>query len=221
MLKARIVAVVSLLTFLLALFVAPTAFQQETRYYAGYALGDGYYGVAGDIYTIDPAIPVDEIFAQWVDIVIDPHMGYWIQTGYTAGPDTGYELRFYVETMDENGHKLIWVPNVVPRAGITYTYIITGGIFNNKEGWEVIIRQGSTDLYTTIVYTNPYTADDLHAFSETSTYLINIDGTHFSSLSYYTGRSFPLWYQHYYYVDPPYWIQQISHYEFYAGGGGA
>ena len=194
--------------------------QQTVRYYAGYTFGKGYYGVSGDIYTINPSVQGSNFIAQWVTIIISHSREYWIQVGYNKGFDTQYKLKFYVEKMDANGYSIIWVSSVTPSPSTTYTYIIVGGVFNNKYGWEVTIRRGIDDLYSTVIYTNPYTAEDLQAFSETTTTKINIDNTHFSSLSYYTGRSFPLWDQHSAHVDKPYWIQEISDYEFKAGGGG-
>ena len=91
---------------------------------------------------------------------------------------------------------------------------------NSLYGWDVRIRRCIQDLYRIIIYAVPYSAVDLQAFSETTTTSMRIDNTHFNGLRYYTGRSFPLCDDREARVNPPYWIQEISHYEFKAGGGG-
>ncbi len=206
-------------TFLLSNLVV-LAQETSVSYYAGYILGKGYYGVSGDIYIINPSVQGPNFIAQWVNIMISCSRGYWIQVGYDKGADTEYKLKFYVEKMEADGYSLTWVSGTTPSENTVYTYVIAGGIFNNKYGWKVIIRKGINDLYSTIIYTNPYRSEDLYAFSETTTPEINIDNTHFSSLAYYTGRSFPLWNQHNARADKPYWIKEVSNYEFKAGGGG-
>ncbi len=191
------------------------------RYYVGYTFGRGYYGISGKIFTINPSVQDINYIAQWIGITTSYSRGYWIQVGYNKGFDTNYKLKFYVEKKDKNGHSIIWVSSATPSAGTTYTYIIIGGTFDNGNGWKVIIRHGVNEIYSTIVHTDPYTSEDLQAFSETTSDTICIDGTHFSSLSYYTGRSFPLWDQHEAHVDEPYRIQEVSDYEFIAWGGGS
>ncbi len=209
-----LVLLISVLSFL------PASVDAQTRYYAGYYFGDGYYGVSGDIYTISPSVSGANFVCQWINIIISYSRYYWIQVGYNKGFDTDYQLKFYVERNDANGYSIHWVADATPSAGTIYTYIIVGGIFNGKYGWDVSIREGIYIIYDDIFYTSPYAAEDLQAFSESTTSKINIDGTHFSGLSYYTGRGFPLWYQHTAEADSPYYIIEISDYEFTAGGGG-
>ena len=40
--------------------------------------------------------------------------------------------------MDAKGYSLIWVPNTAPAPGVTYNYVIVGGIFNGGYGWEYV-----------------------------------------------------------------------------------
>ncbi|RLG72598.1 MAG: hypothetical protein DRO23_10195 [Thermoprotei archaeon] len=68
--------------------------------------------------------------------------------------------------------------------------------------------------------TNPFDCDDVQAFSKTTIGEINIDGAHFSELSYFNGRGFPLWNHHVPRADPPYYLVEVSDYKFYAYGGG-
>lgn len=219
--RATIPLLIVFLILISIVIAAPPIYAQSgSRYYAGYRLGRGYYGVSGNIYTINPAVTGWNFIAQWVCVVISYRYRYWVQVGYSKGFDTDYQLRFYVEKLDQNGYSIIWVLNPTPSAGTTYTYIIAGGIFDGRYGWDIRVRRGIQDLYRTIIYTVPYSAEDLQAFSETTTTSIRIDNTHFSGLSYYTGRSFPLWDDREARVNPPYWIWEISHYEFKAGGGG-
>ena len=65
-----IVFTIFVLASLLFLFVVTVTSQNVTRYYAGYYLGKGYYGIAGDIYTINPSVYGNNFVAQWVDISI-------------------------------------------------------------------------------------------------------------------------------------------------------
>jgi len=152
-LRAYIAIVFLTLVILSPLFTALA--QQTVRYYAGYTFGEGYYDVSGNIYTINPSVQGSNFIAQWVGIIISHSREYWIQVGYNKGFDTQYKLKFYVEKMDANGYSIIWVPTVTPLAGTTYTYIIVGGVFNNKYRWKITIRRGIDNLYSTVIYTNP------------------------------------------------------------------
>jgi len=190
-----------------------------TRYYAGYRLQENYFGVSGSIYTIDPDVTGENIFAQWVCIVIDPARGYWVQIGYTKGFDTDYNLVFYAEVNDNYGYEIRFFGT--PEPGDTYTYTIVADTYNGTRVWHGYIRQGGTLLYEIIIPADPIASYELQAFSEASTTDIVIDGTHFSGLAYYTGRDFLYWYTHTVYVSSPYWIEEISDYEFMAWGGGS
>ena len=189
-----------------------------TRYYAGYRLQQGYYGISGSIYTIDPDVTGENIFAQWVCIVVDPARGYWVQIGYTKGFDTNYSLVFYAEAFDYYGYRIRFFGN--PEPGTTYTYSIVADTYNGIPIWHGYIRQGEELLYNIIIFANPLWSYELQAFSEATSTDIVIDGTHFSELAYYADSDFLYWYTHTAHVDSPYWMEEISDYEFMAWGGG-
>lgn len=216
--SATFASITAVIIIVLILTISAHQALAQTRYYAGYFLLYGYYGVSGKIYTIDPDVPSGEIFAQWVTILIDSQKYYWVQVGYTKMYYTNYELKFYIEVNDSLGHRLWFFDAPVP--GVTYTYTITAGTNNGHPVWYVTIKEGSSEVLNTWVYGDPVSSDYLEALSETSTTSISIDGTHFSNLAYWTGRGFPLWFTHLPYYDSPYRLNEISDYEFTARGGG-
>lgn len=173
------------------------------------------FGVYAYVYTIDPTVPNYEAHFQWDTIVLDYDRGYWLQLGYHSNPPYHGRI-FYYEVFDSNGsiHQDL---QIAPDTGETYKYII---VYTPLPNWKFIIRQGTTDIYSKEVSVDPYYSKDLQAFVETTTSSINIDGTHFSNLMYYTGQAWPYWDRHYPWVDSPYYLEEISHYEFRAGGGG-
>lgn len=90
-----------------------------------------------------------------------------------------------------------------------------------EQVWRFYIRDSSGNtLYTTDVSANPYSPKDLQAAAETSDSHIRLDGTHFKYISYYYGRSWPLWNMHVNFTTGPYRLTQVSNSEFYASGGG-
>jgi len=213
------ISAIAIVTFVVLIIYASYSASAITRYYAGYRLQQGYYGVSGSIYTINPDVTGENIFAQWVCIVVDPTRGYMVQLGYTKGYDTNYSLVFYAEIVDALGH---WVALFgTPEPGTTYTYTIVAGTYDGIPVWYGYIRQGGELLYDVMFYTTSLSSYELQAFSETTSTDIVIDGTHFSDLAYYTGRDFSYWYTHTAYVDSPYWMEEISDYEFMAWGGGS
>ncbi|MEM2088455.1 MAG: hypothetical protein QXF52_07280 [Thermoproteota archaeon] len=208
-----------LLLLILAITETPIrVHSQPNRYYAGYLMY-GYatyapWGVYAQIYTIDPGfVWWWDVFAEWDAVVLSYTYDCWIQVGYTK---EGFNLRFYLEKKDNNGRQYSPYPTG-PSPGVTYSYTIV----NVKGGmWCVRIRDlNGYTLYETTISVSPYEPKDLEASAETSNPSIHLDGTHFMYLSYYTGRSWPLWNMHVSAQDWPYTLTQVSHYEFYASGG--
>ena len=188
----------------------------EEKYKAGYLHGRGRWGVSAHIYTIDPSVPFNKRFSEWDCIIISYYYGYWLQTGFRE-KNIGWEYRhFYIEKKDINGH-LIWAVDGTPQAEHTYTYIIVHAQESDPGWWKVIIREGAQEKYSQRVWVNPYAPVDLQAFVEvTCTTAIDIDGSHFSSLSYFTGSWWPYWDRHEKRERYPYLVDERGHYEFYA-----
>ena len=196
---------------------------QASRFYAGYYYfgysGQAPWGVYARIYTIDPNVPSYEAHFQWDTVILDYDRGYWLQLGYHRNPPY-HGLVFYWEVFDsdESTHTDL---DISPTVGATYRYTIVYAEKTDPTLWDFLIRdETSNTIFSLEVSANPYTPIDLQAFVETTTGSINIDGTHFSYLSYFDGRSWPLWDRHVPRADSPYWLDEISHYEFRAGGGG-
>lgn len=197
----------------------------STRYYAGYYYnGSGRWGVKADIFIEWLEMPLNQWAAEWDCIILQYYPGlYWLQTGYIQHyiwviffPVVYW--RFYAEKMDENGH---WIEELLPLApipGHTYTYTILK--FPLFDLWIYAIHEGSTQIYGSffplIVYHVPV---DLQAFVETFTPLTHIDGSHFSKISYLYESSWRYWDRYDPKADPPYYLNEISDYEFYAYGG--
>lgn len=201
----------------------PIKAQDPPPYYAGYY----FYGkevpyasgVSGKIYTINPEVPGTNYFAQWVTVMLSLRDRYWIQIGYAKDlAHTGLTLLFYIEILDAWGHRWHWISTPKPQEGIVYKYTIVPAYSNNE--WKCTIEREGNNIFEALKETNPFDCVDLEAFSETGIGEINIDGTHFSELSYFTGRGFPLWDHHVPHADSPYYLEEIADYEFYAYGGG-
>ena len=211
---------VMILSFILIslLFAVQIITASPERYYAGYY----YYGTAGypppngvsaDIYTINKEVSGENFYAQWPCVILSYAYKYWVQVGYNKGYDSNYQLLWYVEKQDINGYQIIWYKKDSPLSGITYHYYLY------QPRGTTIWRAGVTGYFEQELEVSPYTARDYQAFSETTTQSINIDGTHFLYISYAKGSDWYLWDRHLSRADNPYWVKEISDYEFKAGGG--
>jgi len=208
--------------------------QGVTRYHAGYlhynSLTTSYShpGVYAEIYTIDPSVVLSELFAEWVTTILSYQNGYWIQVGYIKCYSmTGTtELRYYVEYMDSTtpNPQIYPLPNG-PSAGTWHSYSTRRPYDlpwedpprDNPNEWRFYIDESR--VYT--LYPDPPIPVDEQACAETSNTVINIDGTHFNELRVFDPQNYWLrWITHVKKQDPPYIVTEISHYEFYANGGG-
>ena len=195
----------------------------STRYHAGYYGHNNPQGVKGTIFTEDSPPPIWELFAEWVNIRISYAPNYWVQLGYQEHwiwliffPIV--TIDFYFERNDVTG-RYASISFLKPVVGHTYKYTIyyqTGGLYCwhfNVYEWQNLIWGGDT-------VTNPQGYIGIEAFVETSVTSINIDGSHFSSLKYYTGSDWYLWTSYTPHSTGPYAVQPVYPYEFYAWGGG-
>lgn len=219
---------VLIIILLLAIMLCPVslALAQAQRWYAGYYYrsyeGWGPYGVTGRIYTIDPYVPSYDAHFQWVTVILSYDPLYWLQLGYHRNPPH-HGLLFYWEAFDSTISEHNDIQNPTPTFGEDYSHLIVSlqenewykfHVYETYDGQVGLIWQHEISV-------KPYAAVDLQAFVETTTYGINIDGTHFSGLRhYYGGRGWFLWNRHVPGVDYPYQLNEISHYEFQASGGG-
>jgi len=196
----------------------------QTRWYAGYY----YYnyegpscifkGVRSRIYTINVPIAEDEAYAEWVTVILRYYPKYWVQVGYYKGWYTGYVLRYYIEKYDSNGHTLIILYDMgTPSHGEWHIYEIKQPAYGVN--WNFYIDY----TYAGSFSTNPSCSRDLQAFVETWSPYVNIDESHFQDISYrlilYNRPVWILWDRHEPRSDDPYWICEVSHHEFLAGGG--
>ncbi|MGC9014354.1 MAG: hypothetical protein ACP5KW_08300 [Thermoproteota archaeon] len=197
---------------------------QASRLYVGYFYfgppgGNAPWGVYSRILTINPAIPTYYAHLQWVTIMLSYDRYYWLQTGYYKDGTKNNPV-FYWEVFDSS-QKISYKLSIGPTTGATYSYTIVHAQKTDPKLWDFLIRDSSGQtIFNKEISADPYVPIDLQAFVETTTSYINVGGTHFSYLSYYNGQSWLLWNRHAAYVDPPYWLDQVSHYEFKAGGGG-
>jgi len=189
------------------------------RYYAGYYYGGAKWGVTAKIYTIDASIPFWNGYAEWITVIISYSYEYFIQLGYFKQWKLWIERNFYVETKSAYGYQQKKVDGK-PEARHTYTYVIAHAQKADPELWRVTIREGAQELYSGEVRVKPYEPEDLQAFVETTTTKICIDGSHFSDICYFDGRSWPYWDKHLPRADSPYYLYEVSHHEFDAHGGG-
>lgn len=212
----------------LALFPASSALAlpDPDPLYAGYNHRRARWGVSAFIYMMDADVPWhwnwENRYSEWDCIVLDYSPAYWLQTGYRKWWWGNRE--FYVEKKDENNHKL-WPVDGVPQAGHTYRYRIRNLQYTEPDpypdihDYRVTIREGSQTLHSGTYWLDPYEPCDLQAKIESQDARIHIDGSHFSGLRYPSGGSWLLWDRHFGKADPPYKIDEVSHYEFYASGG--
>lgn len=219
-----------LFTALISIVFLPimnVAAASSNRYYAGYY----YYGysstspdgVQAEVFTKNTGIPPwFEFVAEWDTIMISYSPKYWVQLGYIIHwvwiifPFATVD--FYKEKWDSNGHGFWWLLPFKPLFDHTYKYKL---LLTGSGEFSYYVYEGSTTIYSGTISVSQYTTKDLQAFVETTHTGINIGGSHFYYLRYHeTGASWPLWSRHYGYVNSPYSLNQISHYEFSASGGG-
>ena len=226
----RLILTITILLLVTILYPAGFALASETRWYAGYCYRDppggwGPFGVRSKIYTIDPYVPQNEFLCQWVTVVLSYDKKYWIQLGYDKNPPD-HGVLFYWEVYDDTGYVIEFISDPTPIAGEYYLYLIVS--LEENELYKLHIYETYDSeaglIWQREISVDPHSAVDLQAFSETTTSDINIDGTHFNGLRYYyAGRNWRLWDRHVPHADDPYWVYEISDYEFYAyrtSGGG-
>jgi len=210
----KLTAEMLLLLTIQALAILPFAGQVQaaTKLYAGYYF-KGYEWNAGKgidsvIYTINPYVGSGNVLYEWPCVILSYNPLYWIQVGYTKGPATGYTLKYYTEKWDANGHSGVEHLPDGPAAGTSKGYMIR---YNGSPvgKWDLLIQGQIRKSYIV----NPYVAKDYQAFVE-STFACIIDGSHFSLLRYFDGSSWYYWYTHVRRADYPFWVSEISNYEF-------
>ena len=212
--------IAAMLLAVVSMFVVLSVNAAPGRFYAGYYYyrSEGHpppYGVFADIRTIDQDVPTGQFYAQWPTVMLSYTYMYWIQVGYTKGYGGNLQLRWYAEKWDEYG----WSPPKFygsPNAWSYYGYWISKNPDTGR--WTGGVDSIWTHDFGTLT---PNNAVDYQAFSEMTENTIEIDGTHFRGLSLkYTRYDWILWDRHVKRADPPYGVTEISHYEFYASGGG-
>jgi len=191
----------------------------QERWHAGYAFR--YYewsapwGVSASIYTINPSVG-SHFLVQWDMIVLSYYPLYWIQIGYDKGSWWPTRLRYYKEKKDQTGG---WVREKFsdgPAVGSWHTYTVVHAQEVDPKKWRLFIDGGDRGYY--IVY--PYAPIDHQSFVETNDPGISIYDSEHNYLSYYTGRTWEYWYAHVKAEMYPYWVADLGHYHFIAGGGG-
>lgn len=203
--------------------------QQQLRYYAGYfRYGEAKPytkpGVYGEILTVDPNVPVGTALYQWVTTIISyaPNL-YWVQVGY--GEDYFNGRYYYVEKWDDNGWSGIIRFTPGPVQGTWHSYATRRPCdlpwelprSTDPREWRCYID----NVRKYIFYLTPSVPRDEQAFSESQIEPIRIDGTHFMNLRVYDPANYwYLWQTHIPKKDSPYTLTEVSHYEFYASGGG-
>jgi len=218
----------SIALLILLLAVVPSILSEPARYYAGYQyLGhEGAYGAAlyGEIYTIDPYTPKDYYMLEWITIILKYSPLYWVQLGYARGYIANVYLdvpHYYIERNDADQYNFIILP-IGPRKGEWHSYYIEWP-YGLGEPVDITIYRFYIDshLVWTLNDVNPSMVNDYQAFVETTTGEICIDGSHFRELIYYEEPNRPsYWETHIPRFTRPYSLIEVSHYEFYAYGGG-
>lgn len=190
----------------------------EQYYYAGAFLLEAHYGVYAHIYTINPTIPLwFNHLAEWDTIILSWDPLYWVQAGYAKTRSTWNVIRkYYVEKMDVNGYKLKYLKSASPSEWHSYKIVHA---MEEQEGKYKMYINLDENLYWEFVV-EPWASQALEAFVETTTTKICINGSHFKSLSYFDGRSWPYWQNTVFQADFPYEVEVISKHEFKAKGGG-
>jgi hypothetical protein len=207
--------------------IVKTVYGQQNRWYAGYYLyddeGDGYSGVRGRLFTINPTVSGQNFIAEWVSIVLQYYpINYWLQVGYTKGYDTNMQLKYFWEIDDSYGYRIGYSVGGPNPSSLHYYYMSHPydlGDSDWVQEWRFYVDSDviGADLV------DPYIAIDQEAFVETTSSNIVINGSHFQSLSYLTNDHYwhwALWYTHVEYWNSPYSLVQTHDYEFYANGGG-
>ncbi len=203
-----------------------------TRYYAGY-YNYGYeeepdfplMGVQGDIKTIVHSVPThSDFYAEWICGILRYYpTTHWVQVGfdrYWVKEWFWWKLttKFYIEKMDYSGHYISHFG--APIHATIYNYLLSNEEMSDE--WSYQIKEGSQVIFSGNLYADKGYADDLQAFVETTTDDIYISDSHFNNLKYLFGYSnWYYWSRHIPLADSPYWLQQVSHYRFYAYGGGS
>lgn len=215
---------ISLMLALFALKPSIRIYAQPLRYYAGYMIygpnsNGAPWGIGAQIHTINPTVPYNDIMFEWVTVILSYTNNWWLQVGYHKEPSSFSGLRFYYEVVTDSVITHYHYPTG-PSTNARYSYQI---VHRSGNIWNLLVRNSNANtIYDTRVSigSGSYSPQDLQAFAETTTSVIRLDGTHFRCISYYDGRSFPLWNTHVYFFTPPYALTQVFHSEFYASGGG-
>ncbi|GBC71960.1 hypothetical protein HRbin02_01749 [Candidatus Calditenuaceae archaeon HR02] len=224
----RYVTVYALLLTLAVMTINPV--YAQSRYYAGYYYY-GYetqapWGVGGKIYTIDTSVPSGPIVAWWVTVILSYRYNYWLQIGYEESNTLlhSHPPRYFYECVSRLGYYIHQNFQAGPSAGTWHSYqIVYAQSIQYPKRWILRIDFGP---YQKECDVDPYAPKDLQAFVETASNSIIIDGTHFKDLSWYSGRSWPLWNRHVSRADSPYSLIPIirsdcgDNCEFRAYGGG-
>jgi len=212
---------------LYSFFLVPTTSVRAASsvYHAGYYGNNDPDGIRGDILTIDSYVQKYELFAEWVCVIISYSPHYWVQLGYFKHwswfwiiPYTRFD--FYFERVHA-----VWPYHwmtyswLLPLIGHTYTYEIKYK-FDGFNSWHYKILEGQNFIFGGDIASNPSTHIDLQALVESTHTSIQIDGSHYTNLKYFNDPNWYLWSGHSPYDTGPYSVQEISHYEFYANGGG-
>ncbi|MBS7634271.1 hypothetical protein KEJ34_02065 [Candidatus Bathyarchaeota archaeon] len=204
--------------------------QQEPRWWAGYR----HYGVAqiyshpgvyGEIYTINPYVPVGAYFLEWVATILAYRpIAYWVQVGYFKYW-TYNAPHYYVEKNDSKGHDF-YVFGVGPSTGSWHSYAtrrpadLPWENSTDPKEWRLYIDNMLNPVR--IYFVTPNRPVDEQAFAEVVVSTgICITGSHFRNLRVYDPQLYWFFWQcHVLRVDPPYTLIEISHREFRAAGGG-
>jgi len=215
LLKTNFLAII-LTTLLLATTFSLASIHVGYRYYqnGGWPPPNG---VAADIKTINKDIPYGyHFYTQSVSVWLSATHGYWLQVGYYKGYSFNYQLKWYVERKDSTGGPYHYWQTKQPTAGSTYHYYLDHTSGGSR--WDC----GVNGKFNKRLYPSPYTARNYEGMSEMTTNLINIDGTYYKYLYYAQGSDWRFWDRHYPVNedDIVYWLNEISHYRFKAGGGG-
>jgi len=232
--RIRCIAVMILmLTSTYAVIATTEAQWQPNRYYAGYS----YYGhsvatkniigISGKIYTINPGVPEGEFVAEWVTIITSYYAKFWVQVGYVKRVINGrVEVLWYFEERDpfycpinQYCWVIVWY-DAGPAPDSWHTYKIRREKIQLPDGymwrWAAFVDWRKRGLPT-----EAPRGEDMQAMVETSTTAINIGGSHFKALhKWELGSSWTLWDRHTARADDPYYVTEVAHWEFYAGGGG-
>ncbi len=152
---------------------------------------------------------------QFFMLILDYDPPNWISIGYDqeGGGDPNY---YFKEAYWSNGS---WGPGLYedgPSTGTWHNYMIVHAQEADMKKWKLYIDSESRGYF--LVY--PYEPKGWQAFVETNSTSINIGGSHYEHLHYYTGRGWSDWDDHLEGEDYPYEVQKVDDTEFTACGGG-